>query len=65
METKSPKLYRMALGEELQISTDSTALRVPGGWIFTVFCTSQGSEISCSTTFVPFNNEFIKGKNNG
>ena len=59
MTIKNPNsfsLYDLDLGEEIQFSDSTWALRVPGGWIFTSY-----GEIGSSTStacFVPFSTEF-------
>jgi len=45
------KLYSMRLGEMTCFNNNSSWLRVPGGWVYGDL---QG------TTFIPFDNEFMK-----
>ena len=48
----------MELGDELQFTEDSWALRVPGGWIFINYRENGTGGTDSSSCFVPFNNEF-------
>jgi hypothetical protein len=62
MRTKNPNtfsLYDLNLGEELQFTDDTYALRVPGGWIFTAFRENGTGANDSSSCFVPFDNEFL------
>jgi len=57
-------LYEMKLGDSVWVSEfESNVLRVPGGWLFR---SSDGErDIYTSSTFVPFNNEFMKTSEQG
>jgi len=57
-------LYEMKLGDSVWVSEfESNVLRVPGGWLFR---SSDGvRDIYTSSTFVPFDNEFIKTSEQG
>ena len=57
-------LYEMKLGDSVWVSEfESNVLRVPGGWLFR---TADGERDSyTSSTFVPFNNEFMKPLDQG
>lgn len=51
-------LYDMKLGESFWSSEmDSSILRVPGGWLFRIWDQEHG--VHTSSTFVPFDNEFM------
>ena len=61
MATLNPNgltLYDMDLGDELQFTDDTWALRVPGGWIFTSFHENGSGACDSCACFVPFDNEF-------
>lgn len=61
MATKTPNtftLYDLEQGDELQFTEDTWALRVPGGWIFTIYRENGIGASDSSSCFVPFNNEF-------
>jgi hypothetical protein len=54
-------IYKLKLGEELQVNSHLAIMRVPGGWIFTQKNTYFGAEVDQhieNSTFVPFDNEF-------
>jgi hypothetical protein len=48
------ELYKMDLHQIRTIRSNMRVIRVPGGWIY------YGSDAG---VFVPFNNEFMKGRN--
>jgi len=53
-------IYNMKLHEQVEISDKGfigSIMRVPGGWIYEI--DSKGYEV-CTSTFVPFDNEFMK-----
>ena len=50
-------IYNMKLHERKNIDAHTTALRVPGGWIYITEFNALG-DYQCVTTFVPLNNEF-------
>lgn len=61
METKKElqqkKLYDLDLHEEIEITTELSVIRVPGGWIYSeLVCGTD--EMSSTLVFVPYNNEF-------
>lgn len=53
------KCYELKLGEKLKnypnTNSSENLVRVPGGWVYT-----YGDMQGTSSTFVPFNNEFMK-----
>lgn len=56
-------LYKMKLHEELNFNT-FRILRVPGGWIYTLFvCDCYGIVTTNFGIFVPFHNEFQEIEN--
>lgn len=51
-------IYNLELHEVTVITNGLHVTRVPGGWIYESFI----DEVSISSTFVPFNNEFQSAK---
>lgn len=52
------KIYGLQLHEEISLSTCTSVMRVPGGWIYTTDYMTDDNHLSISTTFVPYNEEF-------
>jgi hypothetical protein len=48
---RAKEIYGMGLGDWICFDSNSSWLRVPGGWVYGDL---QG------TTFIPFNNEYMK-----
>jgi len=47
------KLHKLKLHESKEIYKDCIAIRVPGGWLYSIYAPN-----GCSTTFVPYSDEF-------
>ena len=56
-EQNLQELYKMKLGERIKYSIFDI-WRVPGGWMFAI----DGGDIGVTSTFVPFNNEFMENE---
>lgn len=48
-------LYELELHQQVNITARISVTRVPGGWIYTF----RESSTAFSTSFVPFNNEYM------
>lgn len=53
------KIYDLKLHEEVNLNYGFKAMRVPGGWIYTIYEISNTGDKNVTRTFVPFNNEFM------
>lgn len=58
LDPKTNTLYDMDLGDELPITQETQALRVPGGWVFISYIDDENGGITGCSCFVPFNTEF-------
>lgn len=55
-------IYKLKLGEYLNIDEFLDILRVPGGWVYSfreIVDDNKGTEYFYQKVFVPFNNEFM------
>lgn len=55
-ETKLEKMYNMELHETVRVDDFTTAIRVPGGWLYNIrrICYINGKDaLGFTTTFVP------------
>lgn len=50
-------IYELALHEKMWADSHIEVLRVPGGWLYTLFSSTN------VTAFIPYNNEFMKSEN--
>lgn len=61
MTIKNPDkytIYDMELHDEMRVTDNIHATRVPGGWIYTTSRQSGIGKVAINVCFVPFNNEF-------
>lgn len=54
---KNP-IYLLTLHEITQIGNNTSAMRVPGGWIYTQIISNAHNTQSVTSEFVPFSAEF-------
>lgn len=52
-------IHSMDLFDSFTISSFRNLVRVPGGWVYELFIEKNKGQFSSSTTFIPYNNEFI------
>ena len=55
-------IYNMKIHDSLRISKGLDVLRVPGGWIYTIYDENGTGWYSTSSCFVRFDNEFMWDK---
>jgi len=54
-------IYKMELFDEIEISRNEQFKRVPGGWVYNLYCQSEvDGSWTGNSTFIPFDNEFKK-----
>jgi len=60
--TDKKSIYELGLHESMQVTTDTTVMRVAGGWIYTTLAVSRGGNKvhleQMNQVFVPYHKEF-------
>ena len=57
--TIDKNIYTLELHENINISSQISVMRVPGGWIYTTFRYTNDNKAHSHETFVPFDIEFM------
>jgi hypothetical protein len=61
MTIKNPNeftVYDLDIHDEMQVTDDTWATRVPGGWLYQTLRDNQIGGFDMTSCFVPFDNEF-------